>query len=469
MTPAHWVYIAGTLLVVIAMIARKNVVVPSIVATLVLGWVAKGSVLDGIQTVFNSSVYAANSLFNIFLVIAVMVAMLKAVSATGADKLMVAPIQRLMHGPMIAYLVLIVATYLISTFFWPSPSIPLVGALLIPPAIRAGLSPMTAAMAVAISGQGMALAGDLVLQGAPKITSTAANIPIDAVLTKAGILTVIVGVVSMAIAYVMQRKEDTAFRASSLEERVRAAGLLAVNETAASSEVGFSKKVQLPEIKHKWLAGLVPLALVIVVIAMLSKGIKGGDATALLGGTGFVLLLVASFAHSKMKALESVSDFLVDGFVFAFRAMGPVIPIAGFFFLGGPDGAAAILGKGTPGYLFDAAVTLGHSLHSGVIASFGILLLGILTGIDGSGFAGLPLVGATAGALGGGDVNTIGTLGALGQIGAVWTGGGTLVAWSTLVAVAGISGFNAMELAKKNFLPVIIGMIVATLFSLIFW
>jgi C4-dicarboxylate transporter len=150
--------------------------------------------------------------------------------------------------------------------------------------------------------------------------------------------------------------------------------------------------------------------------------------------------------------------------------MGPVIPIAGFFFLGGPEGAAAILGKGAPGFLFDAAVSIAHTLHSGsVLASFGILLLGILTGIDGSGFAGLPLVGATAGALGAGNVSYIGTLGAIGQIGAVWTGGGTLVAWSTLVAVAGISGVNAMELAKRNFIPVVTGMIVATVFALIFF
>lgn len=465
MTLSHWVYIVGTAAIVIAMIARKNVVVPSIVATLLLGWVFKGSFIDGIQAVFNSSVYAADQLFNIFLVIAVMVAMLKAVSATGADKLMVAPIQKLMHGPKIAYLVLIVATFLIATFFWPTPSIPLVGALLIPPAILAGLSPMTAAIAVAISGQGMALAGDLVLQGAPKITSTAANIPIDAIYWKAGILSLIVGVVSMTLAYFMQAKENREFRQSSLEHRMKAAEVLTMQESAATAEAVGSSAV-----RYKWIAVLVPVALLLVVVAMLVKGIKGGDATALLGGTGFILLLIVAFTKGKMKAMDSVSDYLVEGLVFAFKAMGPVIPIAGFFFLGGPDGSTAILGKGAPGFLFDAAVHLGNTLHSGsIIAAFGVLLLGILTGIDGSGFAGLPLVGATAGALGAGNVDYTGTLAALGQIGAVYTGGGTLVAWSTLVAVAGIAGVNSLELAKRNFIPVIVGMFVATIVALVFF
>ncbi len=48
---------------------------------------------------------------------------------------------------------------------------------------------------------------------------------------------------------------------------------------------------------------------------------------------------------------------MVDGLVFAFKAMGIVLPIAGFFFIGNGDLSAAILGllaetKG-PAFLFD--------------------------------------------------------------------------------------------------------------------
>ncbi|WP_197945525.1 hypothetical protein [Kyrpidia spormannii] len=165
-----------------------------------------------------------------------------------------------------------------------------------------------------------------------------------------------------------------------------------------------------------------------------------------------------------------MSEFLIDGFVFAFRAMGPVIPIAGFFFLGSPDGSSAILGKGAPGFLFDAAVKFGHILPpDSAITAFGILILGMLTGLDGSGFAGLPLVGATAGALGHGNATYISMLGAVGQMGSVWSGGGTLIAWSTLVAVAGIAGVSATDLVKRNFVPVCVGLVASTIVAVLLW
>jgi hypothetical protein len=42
--------------------------------------------------------------------------------------------------------------------------------------------------------------------------------------------------------------------------------------------------------------------------------------------------------------LDASADHITDGFVFAFKAMGSVLPIAGFFFLGAGDTSGAILG-----------------------------------------------------------------------------------------------------------------------------
>jgi hypothetical protein len=61
-----------------------------------------------------------------------------------------------------------------------------------------------------------------------------------------------------------------------------------------------------------------------------------------------------------------------------------------------------------------------------------------------------------------------GTLAAIGQMGSVWTGGGTLIAWSSLVAVAGFCGVSVLELARKNFIPVMTGLVVATLAAILF-
>ncbi|WP_326929618.1 hypothetical protein [Bacillus sp. m3-13] len=58
------------------------------------------------------------------------------------------------------------------------------------------------------------------------------------------------------------------------------------------------------------------------------------------------------------------------------------------------------------------------------------------------------------------------TLAAIGQMGSVWVSGGTLIAWSSLVAVAGFAKVPVMELVRRSFVPVIIGLIVATLVGL---
>ncbi|MCL6547359.1 MAG: hypothetical protein K6T30_00445 [Alicyclobacillus sp.] len=451
------------------MVFRKNIVLPSMVFTILVGWAYKGSIVTGIQAVFNAGLYAATQLFNVFLLIAIMVAMLKAASSIKADQVMIRPIQRLMINPFFAYVILVLATFVISLFFWPTPALPLVGALLIPAAVRVGLSPMTSAMAIAMAGQGMALAGDIVIQGAPKITATAAGVPIGDILPKGGLLTIVTGVIALGIGYIMQRREDSAFARQSVEERMRVAGMLSAQEESAAALETAS--LATPG-KAGFIAVLIPVLLLLVIIAMITEGLKGGDATALLGGMGGLLLMIISVVRGgpKLQAFEATSDFLVDGFLFAFRAMGPVIPIAGFFFLGSSDGSSAILGQGAPGFLFDAAVKLGHVLPPGsAIAAFGVLILGMLTGLDGSGFAGLPLVGATAAALGGHNTAYVSMLGAVGQMGSVWTGGGTLIAWSTLVAVAGIAGVNALDLAKKNFIPVIVGLVASTVLAVILW
>ena len=81
---------------------------------------------------------------------------------------------------------------------------------------------------------------------------------------------------------------------------------------------------------------------------------------------------------------------------------------------------------------------------------------GSLTGLDGSGFSGLPLIGSLARTYGSATGASVPVLVSLGQIDAIYTGGGTLVPWS-LVPVAAICGVNPLELARKNFFPVLIG------------
>jgi TRAP-type C4-dicarboxylate transport system permease large subunit len=465
LTTAHWLYVIGVVVVIGTMLMRRNVVTPCIIFTFLIGWVYHGSMVKAVQTVFEASMAAAVELFSIFLIIGLMVGMLKAMSRTGADEMMISPLKGLLVSPLVSYVVLALATLVVALFFWPTPSVPLVGALLAPVAIKAGLPPLAAAMAIALAGQGMALAGDVIIQGAPKLTALAAGVPVEALLYKAGILTVIAGVIALTLGYWQMRPEIILF-----QKRIKEQGGEILDVIGAGQAMGTQAedRVDAPGVA-KFLAILVPVVMGLVIIAMIRFQILGGDATALLGGAAAVITVIATWLTSGVKSLDEIADCIGDGLVFAFRVMGPILPIAGFFFLGSPEAVVGILGEGAPGFLFDVGNIVAQSIPpTGFLAGFGILILGMITGLDGSGFSGLPLVGSLAGALSGGSVAEASTLGAIGQLGAVWTGGGTLVAWCTLVAVAGVVGVPVLDLVRKNLVPVLAGLFIATLFGIIF-
>ncbi|MDI3534641.1 MAG: hypothetical protein PWQ82_1006 [Thermosediminibacterales bacterium] len=460
MSVSHWLYVIGVLVVVLTMIIRRNVIIPCLVFTFLIGWVFKGSFIDGIMVMFNASIVAAKDLFSIFLIIGLMVAMLKSLSVTGADRLLVLPLQKMMKSPLISYIVIIVSTLVISLFFWPTPAVPLIGALLVPAAIKSGLPPMMAAMAMALAGQGMALSGDVIIQGAPGLTASAAGVPVQMLTARGGMLSFIAGTIAIILGWWLNQGEIKAFQtkqetAASDPDETGAAEKLKGSE----EQIKFEKKQYAPLLKN-----LLIVAMLGVIVALFAFDIKGGDASALLGGVAFLIMIVASLLVKGAEGLDTIGDYIADGLVFAFRVMGPIIPIAGFFFLGSPEAVAGILGEGAPGFLFDVGKMISEVIPpTGFLAGFGMLILGAITGLDGSGFSGLPLVGTLAGAMAAGSENVAATLGAIGQLGAIWAGGGTLVAWCSLVAVAGIVNVSVLELVRKNFIPVVTGLVIATI------
>ena len=206
LTAAHWVYLGGIIVILITMAIRKNIVVPAVTATFLTAWAFSGSFVTGLSSIFNASLVAAKELFNIFLIIALVTAMLGALREMGADKLMITPFRRVMRTGTSSFLVLAVVTYVISLFFWPTPAVPLVGAVLIPVAIRAGLSPLSVGMVIAIAGQGMALSSDYIIKVAPGISAKAAGVDPDTVADKAMVLSLIVGLTALAITFFVQRR-----------------------------------------------------------------------------------------------------------------------------------------------------------------------------------------------------------------------------------------------------------------------
>jgi hypothetical protein len=392
---------------------------------------------------------------------------------------MIRPIEKVMINSYISIFALIITTFVISLFFWPTPAVPLICTLLLPAAIKAGLSPMFVAMTVSIAGQGMALSSDYIMQVAPGLTAASAGIETGPLANKVLILSLITGVTALTLAFLINRKSLIKPKGEFIqgnEPQVTANKDDSIDETAAA--IDSEENNPLREKWGKIFAVLVPVSLLCVMIFMFSAstggGFAGGDGAAFVGGVGAILLALACTAYWKMGALDKISDHFIEGFVFAFRAMGPVIPIAGFFFLGSSDFTGSIMSlsgdAASPAFLFDLVQAAQAGIPENVLFSaFGILIIGIVTGLDGSGFSGLPLVGSLSGAM----ANTTGvdpsTLAAIGQMGSIWTGGGTLIAWSSLVAVAGFCGVSVLELARKNFIPVVGGLVVATILAIIIW
>ena len=131
---------------------------------------------------------------------------------------------------------------------------------------------------------------------------------------------------------------------------------------------------------------LTPLAFLAVICMMVLpklgvpiRDLKGGEAAALVGGTAAILMLIAAYAADGLpKFFETSADHITSGFVFAFKAMGSVLPIAGFFFIGAADTSGAILGlsgKG-PDLLFEVVTEYQRLIPAQpAVVAFGVLLV----------------------------------------------------------------------------------------------
>jgi len=464
LTLSHILYGLFTLIIILIMIFRKGVVLPTLLGTFLIGTIYSGNVVDGFTATFNASLVAAQELFHIFLIITFMLGLLHALRDLEADRKMIQPFEKMMINGHVSFFVLVVVTYVTSLFFWPTPAVPLICALLVPAAVRSGLPAMTAAVAIALAGQGMALSSDYIVQVAPGLSAASAGVDPAIVADRSLIFSLVTGGVAILLAYLFYRKLIRKKGDIQIEEDLKA--LQSIKESR--NEV----KTKHFSFWSKFFAILVPVALLGVVVFMAyekllagdSGGLIGGDGAAFIGGIAVILLLLASVAYGRQNALDYVSNHLTEGFIFAFKAMGPVIPIAGFFFLGSPDFSGRILGMEdhAPAFLFDLVESIqGFLPQSAFLAAFSLLIIGIITGLDGSGFSGLPLTGALAATLENSSIDAA-TLAAIGQMGAIWTGGGTIVAWSSLIAIAGFCGVSVMDLVRKNFIPVMIGLLVST-------
>ncbi|ATW26107.1 hypothetical protein [Candidatus Formimonas warabiya] len=454
LTSVHWLFLFWVFVVIVVMGLRKDPLVPCILGLLTVGWLFKHSFVASISVVYNALIVAGTEFWGIIVVISLIVALSKLLSETGADYLVMSPAARLMVNPDVAFWVLGITMLLASWFFWPSPATALIGAIMFPVAVRAGLPVMGAAMAMNLFGHGIGLSTDYVIQGAPTITAKAAGFADPSPVISASIpLIITMGLVTTVTAYLMIKKDM----------RKNPEALKAEQDALMAKEV----KRELNWVSY-FLAVATPVAFALDVIAMWMLHLTGGDATALLGGTATLILAVGTIFKFGVDGLEKITDYIRDGFMFGIKVFAPVVIIGGFFFLGKGELAKTILSAPeATGFLEDFGVALSQAVPlNKVFVALVSLATGIVVGLDGSGFSPLPLVGSVAATLSSALTVDKATLAALGQIAGVWTGGGTIIPWG-LIPVAAITGVNPIELARRNFIPVVLGFIATTIIAIL--
>lgn len=450
LTSLHIAYIVITVAVLAALLLKKEIVLPCALGILIIGYLYKGSLIGAVQTLNNAIIHSCIELLSIIVVIALVVAMSHAMIAVGADQMLMRPVGRIIRTRNTAFWAIGLAMLIVSWLIWPSPAVALIGALLLPVASRVGLPAIWAAVAMNLFGHGAGLSSDFFIQGAPDITATAAGVDTVTVMRASLPLWAVMCVTTFAVAFFLMHRD------------------LKQNPSLATVELhDFSPTIERPRLAIA-IAVLIPAALLFDVGLMVRFGITGGDATALVAGTALILMSVTTIAdHGVRNALEIATDHLRDGFIFAIKIFAPVIVIAGFFFLGSESFAQTVLGPDARGLLSDIGLWLAEHIPLSR-ASIAVLetAVGAITGLDGSGFSGLPLCGALAQTFAATGSVDVATLAALGQISTVWVGGGTIIPWGC-VPVAAICGIKAADLAKKNLIPVVCGLAATTITAII--
>ena len=332
----HYVYILFIFIILGIMIRKRDTTLACIIGIFILGIISTSSLSASIMAVFNSFIYAIVELMGTILIISIIVAMSTILTKTGINEIMVSPFTRLIKNSTSAYWTIGILMMVISWFFWPSPAVALIGAVMLPVAISAGLPALGVAMAMNLFGHGIALSGDFVIQGAPKLTADAAGIPVSEVISASIPLVIVMGLVTTTIAFIILKKD-----LKSGKLKVNKRDLVKKIDKEEDLKNRLSMKVK------KNLAVLVPVLFLIDVIIMYVSDLQGGDATALIGGTAIFILILVSILTYKGKALEEITKYLVNGFKFGFEIFGPVIPIAAFFYLG-DEGFIKVIGEYLP-------------------------------------------------------------------------------------------------------------------------
>ena len=172
--------------------------------------------------------------------------------------------------------------------------------------------------------------------------------------------------------------------------------------------------------------------------------------------------IITVIIHQKKNAAKAAMSYFVDGCVFTMKVFAPAFLIIAFFELGNKETAQMILGEGANGLLGDVVAAISDSFRGGAVFSTIMqFIVSIIYSLDGSGIAGLTVIGDIASSYPI-SLEQVKILTSFGQIVIMWVAGGTLIPWG-LLPVSSVCGVSPTALARNNFKPVCCGLIALTI------
>ncbi len=461
LTAAHWIFVAVTAAMLLAMMVRRGVIILALIGIVALALISPNGgdaafdhVIFAAQAMFRAGIVGGSQLFDTILLVGFMGALMHALREEGIDRVMMVPFAALMRGPRSAFVMLALPTYLFALFFWPTPSVLMIAGLLAPVAIRAGLSPLAAGMAFSMAGHGMALSADPVVQAAARLTGAPGDLPPSMILPISFLFSIVIGLVALGVDLL----------GPSVRRARRGEVLPPAELTAAEADTA-------PPTRNQVILAILIPAMLIAAALLSAFGPPGeadnGASVALLGGTVVVALVITCMMQHGINSLDSIVEMMTEGFYLVIRVFAPVIPVLGFFMIGSDATAPSILGEGTQGlvHAIGAQLALAGPFWS-VVLPIAMVGVGVICGRDGVAFVGLPLAGAIAVMLSDGYTYQGAVLASLAQVVTIWVGSGTLLAWGGVRTVASKVGVELETLAHANRLPVIVGFASATLVAI---
>jgi len=453
LTALHYIYLVGVVFVLAAMCLKKDVVIPCSIFTMLSGLVASNwNIAEALLSQAKALLFSLSEFGSLIVGIGIMVMMSKQMADMGTDRTLIEPLAKFIKGPSMAFFVVGIAMAIVTMLVWPSPGVALVGALLTPMAVKAGLPAIWAAASMNMFGHGFMMSLDPVIQGACGICAGTAGVDIGEYLARAWPIWLISGVFGLALSFISMKRDLKKNAAKYAED--------------SKKRLGDAGEMKDPHPGAKFMAIFTVVAFVFAIYLILSKGLTGGDALSALIGTGTVVTMVGAFIQHGLNALSKFVDYAREGLMFGMMAFTPVLFIGGFFFIGGSGISNILVGEYAQGVLMDWAWWVSNLVPlSPVPVVILCMVIGAITGLDGSGFSGLPLCGSMALAFGTACNIDIMVLAMVGQLGAVWVGGGTVVPWS-IIPVAAMCDVDATEVAGKNLIPTFGVLVVACIVAI---